>query len=212
MNIKNTDQWKAVAGLSITSKLGCYSYSIPAKNCVAGGKLFNVKNSVCSHCYARKGRYLFGNVKKALDRRFQSLVDPNWVDNMVFLITTAGQSYFRWHDSGDIQGAWHLNKIVDVAKRCPEVKFWLPTKERLMIDEWKLGHGEFPDNLCVRLSAPIKEFRMHPKYGPSSMVVKDPVKNNTPFTLCKSYQNSGKCGECRSCWDRDIQVIAYKEH
>jgi len=152
------------------------------------------------------------NVQDALERRFQSLVDPNWVDNMVFLILAAKQSYFRWHDSGDIQGEWHLTKMVEVAKRCPKVKFWLPTKEFGIVKGWRASHGDFPQNMCVRMSALFKEFRVDPSYGPSSMVVKNPAANNKPFSLCNSYQNSGKCGDCRACWDRSVDLIAYKEH
>jgi hypothetical protein len=212
MDITKTKQWKDVGGLSKPGKMPCYSYSLPAKRCIAGRILFNLKDSVCEKCYARRGRYPFRNVQNALERRFQSIVDPSWVDNMTFLIKAAGQSYFRWHDSGDIQGQWHLNNIVEIAKKCPDVSFWLPTKEFRMVADWKAKHGDFPENLCVRLSAPFKEYRVHHAFGPSSMVVKDPTKNNNPFTLCGSFKNKGKCGTCRSCWDRKIILVAYKEH
>lgn len=212
MDLTKTPQWKAVGGLSRPSKMPCFSYSIPASNCITGGKLFNVANSVCENCYARGGRYPMKNVQNALHRRMNSLADPFWVDNMVYLIKNAKQKFFRWHDSGDLQGEWHLNKIVEVARQCPSVKFWLPTKEFRMVSDWQKANGAFPDNLTVRMSAPMKEHRVHPKFGPSSMVVKDPSKNPNTFTLCKAYERQGKCGNCRACWNKSVPVVAYKEH
>ena len=194
----------------------CYSYSIPAVNCISGSKLAAIKGSVCSNCYARKGRYLFGNVKKALASRLKSITSENWVDNMVFLIKNSGYQFFRWHDSGDLQGAWHLDKIVDIARKCPSVKFWMPTKELTMISQWKKNNGEFPKNLCVRISAPMKESQVSNKIGPSSMVIKDinspKLQNMRPVTVCPAASTHGKCGECRACWDREVDCIAYPEH
>jgi len=55
-----------VGGLSETYKMPCKSYNIPAELCITGSKLRKINNSVCSDCYACKGRYNFGNVQNAL--------------------------------------------------------------------------------------------------------------------------------------------------
>ena len=31
-------------------------------------------------------------------------------------------------------------------------------------------------------------------------------------TVCKAYSRDGKCGDCRACWDKSIQTIAYPQH
>ena len=141
--------------LSNPSKMPCYGYSIPASKCITGAKLRGIKGAICSICYALKGRYIFENVQTALHKRYNSLTNPLWVDAIVALISNKRkvQTHFRWHDSGDIQNIGHLENIVQVAKRLPSVSFWLPTREYSIVGEYLTKVGEFPKNLCVRLSA-----------------------------------------------------------
>ena len=56
MKIKDIES--TVGTLSAPSKMPCFSFSIPAKLCITGQKLRDVKNSICSKCYALKGRYV----------------------------------------------------------------------------------------------------------------------------------------------------------
>jgi hypothetical protein len=95
-----------VGGLSKPSKMPCPSYSLPAKDCLVGAALRKIPGSVCHGCYAFKGFYTMPNVKSALERRMESLLDPNWTDAMVIAIDDACSKggYFRWHDGGDLQG------------------------------------------------------------------------------------------------------------
>ena len=62
-----------VGGFSSPSKMPCFAYSIPAQECGIGKQMRSVAGSVCSKCYALKGRYVFGKVKAALYRRFNTL-------------------------------------------------------------------------------------------------------------------------------------------
>jgi hypothetical protein len=32
------------------------------------------------------------------------------------------------------------------------------------------------------------------------------------MTLCKAYDNGGKCNGCRACYDKSVDVIAYPAH
>ena len=112
-----------IGGLSAPSKMPCFSFSIPAIYCNTGMKLRNVKNSICSKCYALKGRYVFGVVKAAMQRRFDKLTDSNWVNAMTIAIRgNESSGHFRWHDSGDIQSLQHLINIVQIAKNLPDIK------------------------------------------------------------------------------------------
>jgi hypothetical protein len=46
-----------------------------------------------------------------------------WVDAMAQAINqTEASGYFRWFDSGDLQGAWHLAKIVEVVNKTPNTR------------------------------------------------------------------------------------------
>ena len=109
------DALKYVGGFSRPTKIPTYCYSIPASHCLTGSKLVNVVGSTCSECYAMRGWHHSLQVAPAEERRYRSLKKVYWTDAMVFLIRDIYKlAYFRWHDSGDIQGLWHLQKIFEV--------------------------------------------------------------------------------------------------
>lgn len=141
-----------VGGLSLPSKMPCRGYSISALRCITGAKLRKVENSVCAKCYALRGNYRFSNVQDALERRYASLSNPQWVEAMTWLITNIEASgYFRWHDSGDIQSIEHLEKIVAVCKATPAVKHWLPPANIAGMKENRVSFSNtLPSIRCFR--------------------------------------------------------------
>jgi hypothetical protein len=199
-------------GLSKPSKMPGFAYSIPAQACNVGSRLRSVQGSICSKCYALKGRYVFGNVKKALQRRLSSLVHSEWVEAMVFQINQTGINVFRWHDSGDIQNLEHLERIAQVCRLTPDVRHWLPTREYALVTAYKEKHGSFPDNLNIRLSAymvdgPLPDGAANRLGVTMSGVTSDPKK-----VSCPAYNQGGVCGSCRACWDKNQAVVFYPRH
>ena len=67
--MKTSEAWTLVGGLSKPSKMPGWSIGIPAKECKTGGKLQQVKGSVCYDCYALKGCYVFKVVQEAQYRK-----------------------------------------------------------------------------------------------------------------------------------------------
>jgi len=207
--ITTLKQAELIAGsLSKPSKMPGYAYGIPAKACKIGSKLHQIKGSVCATCYALKGRYMFPNVQAAQEKRLFAIGDPKWVDAMVFMIKFRGHPYFRWHDSGDLQDEDHLLKIFEVARQCPEVNFWLPTRE-VMIVMNVLSVMQAPSNLTIRLSATkVDETRNVLHHG----LVTSSVVSDTTQASCPAYKQGGVCGACRACWDKGVQNVSYPLH
>ena len=202
-----SDAEAIVGGLSKPSKMPGLAYGIPAKRCPIGSILRTVPGSVCNNCYALKGRYVFANVQAAQERRFHTLKDPRWVDAMAFLILRKNCKWFRWHDSGDIQGLWHLEKICEVAQRCPDTDFWLPTREHGVVKFFIASGGIVPPNLCIRVSATMVNGKLPDAANTSSVV------SGTKFKVtCPAYKQGGKCGDCRACWNKDVANVSYPEH
>lgn len=200
-----TDARLAIGGLSRPSKMPGLAYSIPATDCKAGAKLRDIPNSVCSDCYALKGRYMFANVQNALQRRAATISDPAWCANMATAIN--GQEWFRWHDSGDLQSVEHLAKIVEVCNATPDTRHWLPTREKGIVREYRKTRGNFPPNLVVRLSAAMIDGKP-PKASNTST-----VHTETAFGhACPAPSQGNKCGDCRACWDPKIRNISYAKH
>ena len=211
---KIKDALEYVGGFSKPSKMPCPSYSLPASACKVGAKLRGLKGSVCADCYCCKGMYRFPCVKNALEKRLATIEKDGWVDAMVFAILKKKLSFFRFHDSGDIQNVAHLEKIVEIAKRCSSCKIWLPTKENAIVLQYLAAHKSFPENLTVRLSCPMMD-------GENLAVKNLAAKNglcvasasrNMEIVNCHAYKTDGACGDCRACWNKNVFEITYKRH
>ena len=198
----NKKEAKAITGgLSAPSKMPGPAYNLPAAACITGAKLVKVPGSVRAGCYALNGRYRLTNVQQALRRRLESLDKPYWIHAMVVLIDKA--PYFRWHDSGDLQGAWHLKNIFEVCKRTPDTMHWLPTRETGML---KLMDPDIvPPNLIIRLSG-------HMINGKNSTFWPWTSTVSTEGKTCPAQDQGNQCRDCRACWDRTISNVTYPKH
>ena len=192
---------KITGGLSAPSKMPGPAFNLPAVNCITGAKLVKVPGSVCAGCYALKGRYRFPNVQAALNRRLKSLDHPDWIRAMVVLIDKA--PWFRWHDSGDLQGPEHLKKIFEVCKLTPSTQHWLPTREAGML---KLMDPDIiPTNLIIRLSGHMIDGNNSTFWPWTSSV-------STKTKSCPAQDQGNQCKDCRACWDRSVPNVTYPKH
>ena len=200
--MKTETALKIIGGsLCKPSKMPGWSIGLPAKECKTGGKLVNVKGSVCYGCYALKGCYVFAVVQAAQYKRLKAIRHPDWVKAMALLINSKKADVFRWHDSGDVQDLDHLNKIYAVCRLTPSKRHWLPTREA-----WIKQHlHDKPDNLVIRFSAPMVDQRAPESWPNSSEVV-------TEGGNCPSSKQGNQCLDCRACWDPAIKTIQYKAH
>ena len=192
---------KIVGGLSAPGKMPCPSINLPAAACITGQILARVPGTTCHGCYALKGRYQFPDTIKAMDRRLEALKDSRWVRAMVTLMQ--GRPHFRWHDSGDIQSAWHLKRILEVCKQTPATRHWLPTREAKLLQF--IDPDIIPKNLIIRLSATKVNGAASISWPWTSTV-------STTTKTCPASDQGGKCQSCRQCWDRSIKNITYAKH
>ena len=217
----------AIGGLSNTSKMPGLSMGLAAKYCNIGGKLRSIVGSVCSKCYAFKGRSVMPNVKDAHEGREAALYRQDWV--RMPAIAIGPQRWFRWHDSGDIRSLSHLIRIVAVAHLRPDVKFWIPTREYAVVTQYLASGATFPKNLVLRMSAPMVGKSLPARAGLSSMVLtkgapvpagtyicdashtyKDGTKAET--ITRENRADLGHCGACRACWSPNNLRTAYPIH
>ena len=156
------------------------------------------------------GRYVFPVVRRAMEKRFESISHPRWVEAVTVLIRRSRDTHFRWHDSGDIQSLEHLRKIVAVCTNRPEVKFWLPTREYQTVEAYRRVGGLIPTNLCIRYSAHLINALPPLHYGlPVSTVSSDPSKTPHGAYRCPAAQKGNKCGRCRACWDQTVKIVDF---
>jgi hypothetical protein len=208
-----------IAGtLSQTSKMPSQSYGLPTSVCNVGGKLRTIPGSACFGCYADKGFYaLYPTVAKSQENRLTKLLAAlddadqarDWIDAIKSLI--GADLYFRWHDSGDLINDRHLSLIVQVALEMPSVQFWLPTREKSLVIDFIAKHGAFPENLIVRLSAPMLDgLPCAGKSGLNTSTIH--LDGEANGFECGAPARGGYCGDCRACWNRDVANVSYKFH
>ncbi len=212
-------------GLGKPSKMPGRAYGLPAQRCIRGKRLHAISGSVCEHCYALKGRYVFGSVRAAQERRYASLGALEWVPAMTALINAecAREPWFRWHDSGDLQGVWHLRRIVRVVLATPTVRHWLPTREDDIVREYTTRARDglelpVPPNLTIRISADTVGEGPPPTLLPTSTVHArrgDPWRDMEQLKSsveCRAYTRENTCGPCRACWSPLVKNISYPAH
>ena len=188
-------------------------FSLPVEACRTGARLRDVADSVCSQCYAARGRFFTHRVRRSLDERLRRLDDPRWVEAMAHLIERRANrsGYFRWHDSGDIQSTMHLERILDVCGRTPSIKHWLPTREYDIVASLIRNGRGLPDNLTIRLSAHLIDGDAPSVEGlPVSTVTREGIARPAGIHKCpQPSRGTHSCGDCRACWDRDVPWVDY---
>jgi hypothetical protein len=213
---KDLDEY--VGKLSKTSKMPGFSYGLPAQDCIAGGKLRSVAGSTCSDCYAfERGAYAWRPVKAAYRRRADAIGRPLWVSAMAELIARKCRRvpFFRWHDSGDLQSVEHLANICEIARRTPDVRHWLPTREYRIVTDYVTSGGTIPDNLNVRMSAHMVGGHVPTFPRLRGLVTVSTVSRNVDYPDardCPSRFQGNSCRDCRACWSRDVAHVDYHLH
>ena len=206
--------------LSKAGKMPCKSWSLEAiKTCAGSRDEHGELVPVCADCYAAKGAYRFPAVKAVRQHNKQDWKRKNWVADMAKAIT--GDSHFRWFDSGDCYSIKLLFKIRQVILLTPDTDHWFPTK-MWKFDKFRDGLNEIAElpNAVVRWSSDgINGERVDDAATSSTVISKKwlkhlPILEAVPngLTVCKASLNDGKCGDCRACWNKDVQTVAYIHH
>lgn len=197
--------------LSKAGKMPCLSWSLQAIDTCPGskgpdGELVNA----CKGCYATDGNYRFPNVKAPRIHNKEDWKRDAWVDDMVSALDNS--RYFRWFDSGDVYSTGLADKILQVMKRTPWCRHWLPTRMHKFSKFRKyLDSMQELDNVVVRLSSDSVLGGTIPGKNTSTIIptVEDATSD---MTACLSYERDGKCGDCRKCWDKSVKTVAYPQH
>lgn len=202
--------------LSQTSKLGCLSWSLIARDTCPGSLQRDPQTGkqtlvpACSGCYAVGGNYRYPNVKAPREHNKTDWERADWEDDMVQALM--GETHFRWFDSGDCYALGLAQKILRVMQRTPWCKHWMPTRMHKFVKfAGVLRAMQALPNVMIRPSSDSVSGEYTPGTHGSTIVPTHETQNKNLF-LCGAYSREGKCGECRACWDKSVEVIAYPAH
>ena len=122
-----------------------FNFSIPAGNDKATGKITcPFAGSCLSLCYAKKGMYRFGNVERALSKRYEASKENNFVDRITWELSRVRkdkQIYVRIHDSGDFYSPQYFRKWVEIAEQNRDIRFYAYTKSHSFIRGQYIPHN-----------------------------------------------------------------------
>jgi hypothetical protein len=128
-----------------------FNFSIPAGNDKKSGKITcPFAGSCLKLCYAKRGMYRFGNVERALTKRYEASKEDNFVQTItdeLAKVKKDKQTYVRIHDSGDFYSPSYFEKWLTIARLNPSVRFYAYTKSHSFI------RGiELPENMDLIFS------------------------------------------------------------
>jgi hypothetical protein len=198
--------------ISVTSKLdGIRSWSLQALDTCPGSiSSPGVLVDACKGCYATTGNYRYPNVKAPRLSNQKDWQRFDWVSDMVQALEN--DRYFRWFDSGDMYTLGLAEKILEVMRMTPWCKHWLPTRmHKFPKFAIVLKDMQALSNVSVRFSSDSIQGEFT-KGLHGSVIISDPTQTTKGMTLCRAYENLGKCSGCRACWDKKVKVIAYPAH
>jgi hypothetical protein len=136
--------------LKKTSKalgLRVFNFGIPAYKSASGKLTCPMADECVKFCYAKKGAYIWSNVKPAFEKRYELSKTDNFIDAMNAEILKKKPDYVRVHDSGDYYSRAYLHKWIEVAIHNPDVRFYSYTNMVKMMLNVSL-----PDNYDIIFS------------------------------------------------------------
>lgn len=144
--------------LKKTSKaldLRVFNFGIPAYKSASGKLTCPMADECVKFCYAKKGAYIWSNVKPAFEKRYELTKTDDFVDAMNAEIRKKKPDYVRVHDSGDYYSRAYLKKWIEIAIHNPSVRFYSYTN---MID--MMLKASLPSNYDIIFSDSGKQKKL----------------------------------------------------
>ena len=144
--------------LKKTSKLlgkKVFNFGIPAYKSASGKLTCPMALECVKFCYAKKGAYIWSNVKPAFEKRYELTKTDEFIEKMNAEIKSKKADFVRIHDSGDYYSKAYLDKWLKIAIHNPNVKFYSYTN---MVEMFK--NIILPDNFDVIYSNSGKQKNM----------------------------------------------------
>lgn len=101
-----------------------FNFGIPAYKSVSGKLTCPMADECVAFCYAKKGAYIWKNVKPAFERRYELSKTDKFISKINAEIVLKEPEYIRVHDSGDYYSKKYLNKWIEIANNNADVKFY----------------------------------------------------------------------------------------
>ncbi len=114
--------------LSVTSKIGeiARSFGVPLKDTCCNGS--GIASACRHHCYVHKVREGRDGIEKRYEKNVEVAQRPDFEKLMTGAIQKAGIRHIKLHVSGDFFSTVYINSWTVIARRLPDVVFWIYTR------------------------------------------------------------------------------------
>lgn len=128
------------------NKIRLFNFGITAYKSYSTGKITCPFAKDCvKYCYAKKGAYVWGNVKPSYEMRYLLTKQPElFIEKMSTAILDRKATHIRIHDSGDFYNYEYIKAWFKIINKFPKVKFYAYTKSKKLFD---VVAGLIPKNL-----------------------------------------------------------------
>jgi len=118
-----------------------FNFGIPAYKSASGKLTCPMALECVKFCYAKKGAYIWSNVKPAFEKRYELTKTTEFEGAMISEINKKKADFVRIHDSGDFYSKKYLDKWLYIAAVMPHVKFYAYTNMVEMFKNIKLPNN-----------------------------------------------------------------------
>lgn len=201
--------------LTFNKTLGVWTFNVPA-----GIACPNATEWCSKNCYAKKGNFLYKNVKEGQLNRMARSMRSNFVELMikeVKKIAQKGHKIVRVHSCGDFYSKVYIYKWEKIALACPEVTFYAYTRN------WRMAKYHLPLALLEKVSNFVLWFSTDPTSGipqnaPRISYILEPGSHryhkNMPKPNCKKQRkhNYKNCTDCGICTSKKSTAVTFIKH
>jgi len=157
-------------------------------------------------CYARKPERYSKQAVALRARNYELSKSEIFVDTLIKEITAAKTRLFRFHEAGDVYSIEYFNKICQVCKALPDVKFLMYTKS------FFIAPLEKPENLQVYWSVDKSTREAVPAGVTARLLLKGEVPVPGEVTCNPAGLDKHYCGAvCTTCFQGKNNVY-FNQH
>jgi hypothetical protein len=168
--------------LKKTSKelgLRVFNFGITAYKTSKGKLTCPFADACIKFCYAQKGAYIWSNVAKVFEQRYELTKQDNFIEIMKKEIIKKKVDFLRVHDSGDFYSNKYFLKWMQIADQLPTVKFYAYTNSISIV---KNNSNSIPNNFDFIFSDSGKQ---------TNLIDKDKDRHTKIFKTETELQKAG---------------------
>lgn len=185
------------------SKLGknVYHFSIPIDvSCQPTKWCYN-------NCYAKKGRFIFGAVKRKGFHNWKLVKSPNFVPTLISEIQKVKPKLFRIHIYGDFFSKEYIAQWKEIVKANPDTQFLAYSRRKDLVVELE-DLNSLPNINIYESVDDSRQLKRMPNFKTAAVVPSLWQQQLNTAVTCPQ-----KCEPCgHICWSKDQPNILFHQH